>query len=930
MTMELIFALFALLLWCFVMGVVLNDGHDMDHLGVDGLHIANHNLYYATWISFALTSYIVADLTTVDDPSGVLPYHDEPTNQADRSWILLAIASLVLFSFNIAVGTGEICSGGILQDTHVCDYTISGTIFACVGALTSMTYFIVKKRFPDRYNPPMGIILSVVVAILFAINASLQTSPGSPGSEPSNLFWASWICFGLSFYLFVSHVEIHLAPKKTRPNNVPETSEAVVPHVQPQVPTSRVRSDYRPVETASAGSSSTSSGSTYSESTSNSTSSNDDDSSGSESMNDSDLVLLLLPSKNNESAITFASSMKPSVNNDFNGVPQPIGTQTGGGFLYEEALKEPAEQPIVRNTAKNTARPSPRGTVDPKNNKVVPAAHGGASRKLNEKSFQAKEQKAKEEKKRLLFDKMNFAPNNDGSTRGASHAGPSSKTNTVDDTSKATRTVAGSRTNRIDKSGFEKNLHQYIKGLGLPQGIFSTVSRNYRSCDSRLWLIDNSASMKELDSHLIGGSIDTIRKKDNVSRWEELRECVAFHAKMAARCWIPTKFWLVNDPGRTLAGMQQFSLCWKTPKDITSEMNQVRTIMTTAGPHLPKNPLAHQIRSVHRGISKEESRLSSQRKHVTFVISTQGVPTDRHGKTGPAVLRDCEQAFSSLSKLPVKIVLRICTDDSKVMDIYNLFDSKMNGCDVLDDYWAESIEVYLHNPWLAYGIGIHRMREAGLAWGLVDILDERPLSLHEIHRFCKSLFLGEDSHSLPQPRVWTDFMEGLKDLLDKETEVWNPVLNKRTPWINLSKLEDMYGTSQDKERIQKRRATVAKDYSRENLSLIEILQRWSHRPPSYQKLHPLDVLLVTIPDVFPPSNCEVEAHAYFFKWKQFSRDAFIDSGDGMRDLLKRGVRNAKFFLHPDKLPKDLTENQTLVFKTLWDVIAEQEEATLNN
>mmetsp|Transcript_26946 Transcript_26946/g.42587 ORF Transcript_26946/g.42587 Transcript_26946/m.42587 type:complete len:113 (-) Transcript_26946:110-448(-) len=111
---------------------------------------------------------------------------------------------------------------------------------------------------------------------------------------------------------------------------------------------------------------------------------------------------------------------------------------------------------------------------------------------------------------------------------------------------------------------------------------------------------------------------------------------------------------------------------------------------------------------------------------------------------------------------------------------------------------------------------------------------------------------------------------------------------------------------------------------------MEILQRWSHQPPRYQKLHPLELLLVTIPDVFPPSNTKVEAHGYFLKWKQFSRDVFTDSGDELDELLKRGVRNAKFFLHPDKLPKDLTENQTLVFTTMWDVIAEQEAATLKS
>jgi hypothetical protein len=38
------------------------------------------------------------------------------------------------------------------------------------------------------------------------------------------------------------------------------------------------------------------------------------------------------------------------------------------------------------------------------------------------------------------------------------------------------------------------------------------------------------------------------------------------------------------------------------------------------------------------------------------------------------------------------------------------------------------------------------------------------------------------------------------------------------------------------------------------------------------------------------------------------------------------VRKAKFFLHPDKLPSDLTNNQAVLFKTLWEVINDSWEA----
>jgi curved DNA-binding protein CbpA len=45
-------------------------------------------------------------------------------------------------------------------------------------------------------------------------------------------------------------------------------------------------------------------------------------------------------------------------------------------------------------------------------------------------------------------------------------------------------------------------------------------------------------------------------------------------------------------------------------------------------------------------------------------------------------------------------------------------------------------------------------------------------------------------------------------------------------------------------------------------------------------------------------------------------------------LLKRAARKAKFFLHPDKLPNDLTEAQTTLFRSIWDVIQDSEAKTL--
>eukprot|EP00985_Skeletonema_marinoi_P035463 scaffold46627_cov131-Skeletonema_marinoi.AAC.1 len=87
-------------------------------------------------------------------------------------------------------------------------------------------------------------------------------------------------------------------------------------------------------------------------------------------------------------------------------------------------------------------------------------------------------------------------------------------------------------------------------------------------------------------------------------------------------------------------------------------------------------------------------------------------------------------------------------------------------------------------------------------------------------------------------------------------------------------------------------------------------------------------LLVNMPMLFPPTNTTVEAHEYFGKWKCLSREAFTGEGEELNSLLKRAARRSKLFLHPDKLPKDLTKSQTLLFQAIWDVVQEQEMKTL--
>ncbi len=106
------------------------------------------------------------------------------------------------------------------------------------------------------------------------------------------------------------------------------------------------------------------------------------------------------------------------------------------------------------------------------------------------------------------------------------------------------------------------------------------------------------------------------------------------------------------------------------------------------------------------------------------------------------------------------------------------------------------MEIHLHNPWLTYGIGLHRLREAGLLPEIFGHLDQRPLNLDQLHEFCKIFLIGDDRCiDLPHPRKssWNEFFGTLKGLIDKEKTQWNPVKKKIMPLIDLDKLQSMHG-----------------------------------------------------------------------------------------------------------------------------------------
>lgn len=264
---------------------------------------------------------------------------------------------------------------------------------------------------------------------------------------------------------------------------------------------------------------------------------------------------------------------------------------------------------------------------------------------------------------------------------------------------------------------------------------------------------------------------------------------------MSALLEAPTSFRLLNNPG-IAAGpdSQQFDIAQMGNENIAKEVANATNIMTRTRPG-GVTPLTEHIHEINATIQSLKPALEAAGKRVAVIIASDGLPTDSYGNSNQTMQNQFVQSLRMLEGLPVWLVIRLCTDDDEVVDFYNGLDDQLElSMDVLDDFVGEAKEVYEHNKWLNYALPLHRMREMGYHDRVFDMLDERTLTKGELRDFCRLLFGMNNFDGVADPSFdWGAFLTDIKRLLDKEEMQYNPVKKQMTPWINLKKLDKIYG-----------------------------------------------------------------------------------------------------------------------------------------
>ena len=349
-----------------------------------------------------------------------------------------------------------------------------------------------------------------------------------------------------------------------------------------------------------------------------------------------------------------------------------------------------------------------------------------------------------------------------------------------------------------------------LKQQGFTIGLAEALSTMKQSFPLRIWILDNSGSMQEADGQrLVETSKKTQVKFISSTRWEELRECANYHLQLAALLEAPTTFRLLNDPGAGIANgnhhhsffvasctsQQQFTVADSITTAISTQIQNAHRILQNTRPS-GVTPLTDHILDIHRGISSMAPLLRARGQRVVITIATDGLPTDAQGNSGSYEQKEFVEALRTLEQLPIWLVIRLCTKAKHVVEFYNTLDEQLElSMEVLDDFVAEASEVHEKNPWLNYALPLHRMREFGFHDRILDMLEERPLTRGELRDMALLLF-GKSSVDglLPDPAAnWTLFLKALQRLQSHEDQQWNPISKKLSPWINVKKLNAIYG-----------------------------------------------------------------------------------------------------------------------------------------
>ena len=314
------------------------------------------------------------------------------------------------------------------------------------------------------------------------------------------------------------------------------------------------------------------------------------------------------------------------------------------------------------------------------------------------------------------------------------------------------------------------NIRNYLISQRWTKGLQECFITGLEKAPFRYFIIDDSGSMGASDGSIV---VEDRNAMVNCSRWGELTESMKFHVIAAQEAGAYTQFRLLNigEP-LTITGANQ------------TEDDRVASTLLSLFQNSPNGgtPLCQHIRAVTQEIEmiKANGVLLPGMK-ASVIIATDGESSDG----------DVADALQPLCRLPVNLVIRLCTNEQRIVDYWNSIDQKLEiSIDVLDDLGGEGEEVQSKNPFINYCLPLHRFRESGFNIKEFDLLDEDRLAPEQMSRLIRCI-LGGDIPNMPQ-LDWKGFQRAVQPLVDTSPDYYNPSSKRKKKIIGMSTLKRLY------------------------------------------------------------------------------------------------------------------------------------------
>jgi hypothetical protein len=216
-----------------------------------------------------------------------------------------------------------------------------------------------------------------------------------------------------------------------------------------------------------------------------------------------------------------------------------------------------------------------------------------------------------------------------------------------------------------------------------------------------------------------------------------------------------------------------------------------------------QTPICAQLHDIIKNLRKMEPKLRKSKRVALLVLITDGTSTDG----------DVINVLRPLEGFPLRIVVRILTEDKELIEYWQHINSTLNlDICIMTSLKEEAAESERKNSWLTYAEPLFLLREFGVEIPGIDMLRYRQLPKEKIKAICQLLLEhqsnieysdieklgGTEGNIFSDPTIpWDAFLSIASELTKKTPMIVCPIKQDLQYWLRLETLYDHRANSVD-------------------------------------------------------------------------------------------------------------------------------------